>query len=69
MGIVNVGKVDTNRVEFSGYSGENNYPSLGTGDAGSLIYDTSTKKLVLWTGTEWEEVKTCLLYTSPSPRD
>ena len=58
MGIVNVGKVDTNRVEFSGYSGENNYPSLGTGDAGSLIYDTSTKKLVLWTGTEWEEVKT-----------
>ena len=58
MGIVNVGKVAANRVHFTGYSGENNYPSLGTGDAGSLIYDTSTKKLVLWTGTEWEEVKT-----------
>ena len=58
MGIVNVGKVGANRVDFTGYSGENNYPSLGTGDAGSLIYDTSTKKLVLWTGTEWEEVKT-----------
>ena len=58
MGIVNVGKAGVNRIDFTGYSGENNYPSLGTGDAGSLIYDTSTKKLVLWTGSEWEEVKT-----------
>ena len=58
MGIINVGKVDTNRVEFTGYSGQNNYPSLGASEAGSLIYDTSLGKLVLWTGSEWEEVKT-----------
>ena len=58
MGIVNVGKVGANIVDFTGYSGEGNYPSLGTGDAGSLIYDTSAKKLILWTGSEWEEVKT-----------
>ena len=37
MGIVNVGKVGANIVDFTGYSGEGNYPSLGTGDAGSLI--------------------------------
>ena len=58
MGIINVGKVDTNRVEFTGYSGSNNYPSLGASEAGSLIYDTTLGKLVLWTGSEWEEVKT-----------
>ena len=58
MGIINVGKVGAKQIDFTGYSGENNYPSLGTGDAGTLIYDTSTSKLVLWTGSEWEEVKT-----------
>ena len=59
MSIINVGRINNvNGVNFQGYANESAYPSLGSSDAGFVIYDTALQKLVLWTGSEWQEIKT-----------
>lgn len=59
MSTINVGTVSsTAGIKFAGFNGSGNYPTgLGAGDAGFMIYDTSTKGLVLWDGTAWSTVK------------
>ena len=59
MSTINVGTVSsTAGIKFAGFNGSGNYPTgLGVGDAGFMVYDTSTKGLVLWDGTAWSSVK------------
>ena len=58
MGIINVGQVSTTKgVMFGGFAGTANYPTVTSSDAGLMIYDTDTKKLAIWDGTAWNEIK------------
>jgi len=58
MGIINVGQVSTTKgVMFGGFAGVSNYPTVTSSDAGLMIYDTDTKKLAIWDGTAWNEIK------------
>tara|TARA_A100001035_G_scaffold272549_1_gene262008 strand:- start:235 stop:1122 length:888 start_codon:yes stop_codon:yes gene_type:complete len=60
MGTINAGTFSSGTgVKIADHNGSGNYPSgLGAGDKGFLIYDSSINKLLVWTGAEWEEIKT-----------
>ena len=44
------------------------FPGSGN-SVGDYAWATNTKALYIWDGEEWDRINSCLLYTSPSPRD
>ena len=57
MGQVNANIFSSNvSIKIANYSNENSYPSLGSGDAGTIIYDESLKALIYWNGQGWNKI-------------
>ena len=57
MGQVNANIFSSNvSIKIANYANENSYPSLGAGDAGTLVYDESLKALVYWNGQGWNKI-------------
>lgn len=57
MGQVNANIFSSNvSIKIANYANENSYPSLGAGDAGTLIYDESLKALIYWNGQGWNKI-------------
>ena len=57
MGQVNANIFSSNvSIKIANYANENSYPSLGSGDAGVLIYDDSLKALIYWNGQGWNKI-------------
>ena len=57
MGQVNANIFSSNvSIKIANYANENSYPSLGAGDAGTLVYDESLKALIYWNGQGWNKI-------------
>ena len=57
MGQVNANTFSSNvSIKIANYANENSYPSLGSGDAGTLVYDESLKALIYWNGQGWNKI-------------
>ena len=57
MGQVNANIFSSNvSIKIANYANENSYPSLGSGDAGTLVYDESLKALIYWNGQGWNKI-------------
>ena len=58
MSQINVGTANASILKLGSYNGIDNFPTgLSAGDAGSMVFDSSTGQLAFWDGTDWKLVK------------